>query len=280
MAPSSKTARPRRMPGPGGEGRHVKLTHHGVPRTGGGRTGARLSVQFHTQVTTQWFSRLPAKLGQYPSARARLRRLLSWASTPPRARASADRPWGGMSTGNTKWVAALAGITLTLNMSALLGHIRSNPTPVLPPLLDEGGGLVDVDVDASDHLDIGHSGHIDVDVDASDHLDIGHNDHDEHMLPRTHAAAAAAAAVPVHKTSGVEPGYTIVLNTFRRNPCLKVALDHWVTCHPTSIVVVWPDPEVTPPPPPLPRTLAHTHARTHIHTHTRVHTTTITTHPS
>ena len=136
-----------------------------------------------------------------------------------------------MSTVNTKWVAALAGITLTLNMNALMRHIRSNPTPVLPPLL-EGGGLV-------------------VDVDASEHLDSGHNDHDGHLLPRTHAAAVAVAAAPVHKTSGIEPGYTIVLNTFRRNPCLKVALDHWTTCHPASIVVVWPDPEVTPDPYPF-----------------------------
>lgn len=47
-------------------------------------------------------------------------------------------------------------------------------------------------------------------------------------------------------------GYTIVVNTFRRNVCLKQALDHWMGCAPAAIVVVWPDPEVIDHVPPDP----------------------------
>lgn len=51
--------------------------------------------------------------------------------------------------------------------------------------------------------------------------------------------APGASPLPIEKRAG----YTIVLNTFRRNACLKEALDHWMKCEPAAVHVVWPDPE-------------------------------------
>ena len=56
-----------------------------------------------------------------------------------------------------------------------------------------------------------------------------------------------AVAREAHATMA---GFTIVVNTFRRNQCLEVALEHSLG-QPTSIVVAWPDPEVIPPPAPF-----------------------------
>eukprot|EP00040_Diaphanoeca_grandis_P025437 m.140929 g.140929 ORF g.140929 m.140929 type:complete len:379 (-) comp30150_c0_seq1:42-1178(-) len=52
-----------------------------------------------------------------------------------------------------------------------------------------------------------------------------------------------ATSRPPTTTQALVPGYTIVINTYKRNGCLKQAIDHWLTCNPTQIRVVWPDPK-------------------------------------
>jgi len=52
------------------------------------------------------------------------------------------------------------------------------------------------------------------------------------------AAAIGAAGAT---SDGRSEGFTMVLNTFRRDPCLEQAIQHWLGCHPRQLRVAWND---------------------------------------
>jgi hypothetical protein len=56
-------------------------------------------------------------------------------------------------------------------------------------------------------------------------------------------SSEATAGAQEGKQQNKEEGFTVVINTFRRNNCLERVVNHWLSCNVTQVRVVWPDPE-------------------------------------
>ena len=56
-------------------------------------------------------------------------------------------------------------------------------------------------------------------------------------------SSEATIGTEKEEQENIKEGFTVVINTFRRNNCLERVVNHWLSCNVTQVRVVWPDPE-------------------------------------